>query len=338
MRRTLWDRRQFLRAAGAAGLAGLPWASARAEAPPETKRIRLIHDPAICLAPQYLAEELLRLEGFEHVEYVKLIEAGSESDPNRLLVQDKADLTLDAAPALVTAIDAQSPIVVLTGIHGGCYELFANEQIRTIRDLKGKRAAITALGAAEHGYISSMMLYVGMDPRKEVTWVEGKTEAETMRLFVEGKADVFLAFPPQPQELRARKIGHVIVNTSQDRPWSGYFCCMLAARRAFVRQNSIATKRALRAVLKATEICATEPERAARYLLQKDYEPRYDLALEVLKDVSYNAWRTFDPDATLRFYALRMHEVGLIKSTPQKILAHGTDWRFLNELKRELKG
>jgi NitT/TauT family transport system substrate-binding protein len=29
--------------------------------------------------------------------------------------------------------------------------------------------------------------------------------------------------------------------------------------------------------------------------------------------------------------------VGLIKSSPQKIIANGTDWRFLSELKRELK-
>jgi len=338
MRRTLWDRRQFLRAAGAAGLAGLPWASARAEAPPETTTIRLIHDPSICLAPQYLAEELLRLEGFTQVEYVRLIEGGSESDPSQLLVQRKADFTLDAAPALVPAIDAQRPIVVLAGIHLGCYELFANERIRTIRDLKGKRAAITALGSGEHVYISSMMLYVGMDPRKDITWIEGRTEAESMRLFIDGKADVFLAFPPQPQELRARRIGRVIVNTSQDKPWSGYFCCMLSGHQEFVRKHPVATKRALRAVLKATDICAREPERAARYMVQKDYAPRYDFALEVLKEVSYNAWRSFDPEATLRFYALRLHEVGMIKSTPQKILAQGTDWRFLNELKRELKG
>ena len=39
----------------------------------------------------------------------------------------------------------------------------------------------------------------------------------------------------------------------------------------------------------------------------------------------------------MRFYALRLHEVGMIKSNPQQIIAEGTDWRFLNELKRELK-
>jgi NitT/TauT family transport system substrate-binding protein len=39
----------------------------------------------------------------------------------------------------------------------------------------------------------------------------------------------------------------------------------------------------------------------------------------------------------MRFYALRLHEVGMIKFSPNAILAARTDWRFLNELKRELK-
>ncbi len=39
----------------------------------------------------------------------------------------------------------------------------------------------------------------------------------------------------------------------------------------------------------------------------------------------------------MRFYALRLHEAGMIEASPNKILAEGTDWRFLNEIKRELK-
>ena len=39
----------------------------------------------------------------------------------------------------------------------------------------------------------------------------------------------------------------------------------------------------------------------------------------------------------MRFYALRLHEPGMIKS-PQKLIAQGTDWRFFNELKKEMKG
>jgi NitT/TauT family transport system substrate-binding protein len=58
---------------------------------------------------------------------------------------------------------------------------------------------------------------------------------------------------------------------------------------------------------------------------------------QVLDELRYDRWREYDPEDTVRFYALRMHQVGMIKSTPQKILAEGTDWRFLRELKKELK-
>ena len=63
----------------------------------------------------------------------------------------------------------------------------------------------------------------------------------------------------------------------------------------------------------------------------------YDRILQVLSELPYDRWREYDPEDTMRYYALRLHEVGLIKSTPQKIIADGTDWRFLDELKRELK-
>ena len=331
------DRREFVKGltavAGATSLFGYDMKLAAAEPPPETSRIRFIHDPSACIAPQYLAEELLRLEGFSQIEYVQ-----GAADPGVLLGEGKADFTMDATPTLVPMLDKGAPIVLLAGIHGGCYELFGNERVRTFRDLKGKRVSVSRLGSGEHAYVAAMLLYVGMDPRKDITWVEGQTADEAMRLFADGKADAFLAFPPHPQMLRARRIGHVIVNTSLDKPWSEHFCCMLAGHREFVRKHPVATKRALRAILKATDICARDPERAARYMVQKDYERNYNIALEVVKEVSYHAWRTFDPDNTLRFYALRLHAVGMIKTGPQKLIAQSTDWRYLNELKRELKG
>jgi NitT/TauT family transport system substrate-binding protein len=326
------DRRQFLRVLGASSLGCLPL-PAIAEPPPETTRLRLVLDYSICLAPQYVAEELLRLEGFTQIDYVN----DNDADPSSLLYEGKADLTMDAATAIIPSIDAGKPIVVLAGIHGGCWELFGNAEVRSLRDLKNKRISITMFGSPEHVYIASMLAYVGMDPRRDVTWIEAKSAAQMVNLFVEGKADVFLGFPPQPQQVRAKKVGHVIVNTTQDRPWSQYFCCMVAGQRDFVRKNPIATKRALRAIVKATDICARDPDRAARFMVQRGYEKNYDIALEVVKEVSYNAWRTFDPDDTLRFYVLRLHEAGLIKSTPQKFLAQGADWRFINELKRELR-
>jgi NitT/TauT family transport system substrate-binding protein len=307
---------------------------ATAEPPPEIAKIRLVKVPAICLAPEYLAEELLRLEGFTDVEYVEL-DVNLAGD---MLVANRADVTVESPPTLLPSLDAGKPLVALAGIHGGCYELFGNETIRALRDLKGKRVAVERIGATpDYFWVASMLAYVGMDPRKDIRWVEGQSYANTMPLFVEGKADAFLGFPPQPQQLRAKGIGHVLVNTMQDRPWEQYYCCMIAARPEFVSKNPVAAKRAVRAILKATDICAREPERVARYIVAKGYESRYEIALEVIESLSYNRWRTYNPEDTLRFYALRLHDVGMIRSSPQKLITQGTDWRFLNELKKELK-
>jgi NitT/TauT family transport system substrate-binding protein len=91
------------------------------------------------------------------------------------------------------------------------------------------------------------------------------------------------------------------------------------------------------AVLKAADICAQDPERVAKFMAAKGYEPRYQLGLSVLKELPYNRWREAKPEDTIRFYSLRLHEAGVIKSGPQKIISDGTDWRFLKELKHELK-
>ena len=130
----------------------------------------------------------------------------------------------------------------------------------------------------------------------------------------------------------------MVVNSAVDRPWSQYFCCMVSGNREFVRKHPVATKRALRAILKSADMCALEPEWAARFIVDKAYANRYDYALQAMKDLPYGQWREYNPEDTVRFYALRLHEAGMIKSSPQKIIAQGTDWRFFNELKRELKG
>ena len=201
-------------------------------------------------------------------------------------------------------------------MHSGCYEVFAHEPIRTIGDLKGKSVGVRRLGAGDHLYLAIMAAHVGLDPQKDIHWV---TSCRQPHGAVRRKeVDAFLGSPPEPQELRARNIGHVIVNIATDKPWSQYFCCMVFGNREFVRDHPVATKRFLRAILKATDICAAEPERTAQHLVDAGFTERYDYALQTLNELPYDRWREFDPEDTMRFYALRLHEAGMIKSSPNR--------------------
>jgi NitT/TauT family transport system substrate-binding protein len=325
------SRRDFLASTSLAMAAGVLGARAPLadDGPPETTTIRLVQDANICLAPGYIAEDLLRAEGFTEIRYV----ASASDDP---VARGEIDFDMVSGVALIAYLDAGQPLTALAGIHSGCYELFAHDPIRTVSDLKGKRIAIRGLNYPGHWFVAIMAAQVGLDPQTDIEWVTG-SEINPMELFVDGKVDAFLGFPPEPQELRARRIGRVILDTATDRPWSQYLCCIVYGNREWVRNHPVATKRFLRAILKAADICAAEPEKAARSMVNDGFTPRYDFAMQTLTELHYDRWREFDPEDSMRFYALRLHEVGMIQSSPNALLAEGTDWRFMNELKHELK-
>jgi NitT/TauT family transport system substrate-binding protein len=329
-----WSRREFLSMAalaGAGSILGLQSNSLAAEPPPETTKIKLAQSPALCTAPQIVAEELLRSEGFTDIQYLK---KGS-AEVYKAVSSGEAQLGMGVTLAFILELDAGAPILLLTGVHVGCYELFGVGGVRSVHELKGKTVSVPGLGSGAHALLASMAAYVGLNPRKDIKWVVHPF-AESTRLLAEGKIDAFMGFPPEPQELRAKKIGHVIVNTT-DRPWSQYFCCSIGGNQDFVRKHPVATKRAVRAILKANSICASEPDRVARLLKEKGYVTQLDYASQSVKEIPYGKWREFDSEDTVRFYSLRLHEAGMIKNSSQKIISQGTDWRFIRELKKEMK-
>src|SRR6266487_3888626 len=283
------SRRRFLATLSSAGAASLIGArdSFAQKGPPETTTIRLAKSASICWAPQYVADELLRAEGFADIQYVvraPAVLAGA-------LGRGEVDFSLHFSPPSILAIDAGERLTIICGVHVGCFELFGHEGIRSIRDLKGKKVGVQAVGLAPHAFVTSMAAYVGLNPAKDIDWVLSPS-VPPIELFAERKIDAFFGTPPEPQELRARKIGQVIVNSAIDRPWSQHYCCMLTGNRDFVRNNPVA---------------------AARQIVESGFTPRYDYALQTMKEVPYNKWREYDPEDTLRFYALRLREAGMIK-------------------------
>jgi NitT/TauT family transport system substrate-binding protein len=220
--------------AGATGLVRAP-PSLAAEGPLETTTVRIAKGPAICSAPLFASEELLRAEGFTDIRYVEV----SVPEIIPAIVRGEADFTSHEPAYLIQQIVGGAPVVVIAGVHVGCYELFAQQNIRRVSELKGKRVA------ADNPLLFSLMVaQVGLDPAKDCDWVTSTDPAvNPLELFAQGKIDAFPAFPPHPPELRARHAGQ------------------------------------------AADLCATQPERVARRLVD-GVAPRYDYALQTLGDGS----------------------------------------------------
>lgn len=334
-----WSRRAFLKQLALTGVvAGLGWrpaiGSASPEPPPETTTLRLRYWNPACWAPFYLAEPLLREEGFTDIRYL----AGPGTELVNMFKQGLVDLSPDFSVQGMYNIETQgSPQIFLSGLHVGCYALIGSERVRSVRDLKGKTVWA---GAVEYGgphlFFTAIVSYVGLDPRRDIKYVWVSKE-EAVDLFQKNKIDAFMNFPPGPQELMAKGIGRLLVDTNVDKPWSQYFCCMVSGQSDFVKNNPIAARRAVRAILKAVDIVARDPEQATREMLArkivKQTEEKY--VLQTLKDIPYGRWREYNPEDTVRFYALRMRDTGMMKSAPRQFIERHTDWRFIKELKQE---
>ena len=164
-------RRRFLSnivfaAAGLAGASAI--AGGAAEPPPEVTTIRLDKLPITCIAPQYLAEELLRAEGFTDVRYVTTV----PGEPSvRAITHGEIDFTTNFSPPLIIAVDAGEPITMVAGVHVGCFELFAREGIRGILDLKGKTVGVQDINSSQYAFVGGVASYVGLEPAKDIRWV-----------------------------------------------------------------------------------------------------------------------------------------------------------------------
>ena len=310
--------------------------------PPETTTIR-IRTPFACDPPLWLAKEFLLEEGFTDVQYVQ-----PSGRPRDWATAATVDFGAVHPEELVAAIDGGAPLAVLAGLHSGCQEVWVGPGIASLRDLRGKRIAVFAKNTGDQffNFFATTLAYVGIDPVKDVSFFEvGPAYAALLDAFLDGRSDAFLAASDGAAVLRRnpRTSSTKILDQTADKPWSQYLCCMLAANRDWTRRNPVATKRVTRAVMRAADATVKDRPRAAREGATRPVQsvlPAGGVSLEqILNDTiampSYD-WREFDPEETIRFFALRLADVKLITSTAQQIIAQSTDLAYMRQLRKEL--
>jgi len=360
IRREVLSRRDFLRVAASAGAVGagvvllgacsddgtsIPASTPGIviDPPPETTTIRLNKLASLCTTPMYFAQQFLPAEGFTDVQYIK---TSADDMGIQQIAAGEIDLGLVYAPLWALGADRGDPLVLLAGVHPTCFELFGNDSVKSLRDLKGKRISVGKADPTDlrYGFMATLLAYVGIDLEDEVEFVVAGF-GDAVAQMQAGTVDAMIAFPPITTHMRANNIGHLVIDGIVDAPWSQHLCCMAVANRDFIEKHPAAAKRGLRALLTAADVCAREPERAARYIVDTGYTrgfeatpyPQdYESVLHTITHMSYSAWREFNPEDTMRFVALRLKDAGIVKSTPNELIARAADFRYLEQIKREL--
>jgi NitT/TauT family transport system substrate-binding protein len=345
----LLSRRALLRGAAGLGLAAatgtlLPscgWGGGKedeasgpdADGPLETTTIRLFSlPPSNCIAAQYMAEPFLREEGFTDVQYPPF----SPKVAHTRFAEGEMDFGLGYPAFLMRMIADGAPIVMLGGVHVGCWEVIATGDIRTMPDFKGKTVAVIDPNFTDGVFLAMTLKNVGLDLNSDVK-VVSYPPSEYARLLSSGEVDGVVAISPTTTDLRAKGIGHVVIKSVADPPWSNYYCCGPIVHRDWMEKHPVAAKRALRAMLKGADVVAKDPDGTARHMVDRGYTNNFDYTCDILKELPYDVWRNFDPVDSVRFYALRLKEAGLLESTPEEILKVGTDFRYFKRLQKELQ-
>jgi NitT/TauT family transport system substrate-binding protein len=338
------SRRAAIRGFGLAGI-GLSAAAvlgcssggddkAKVEPPPEVTAIRLPQSTPLCESAQFLAEKYLANEGFTDVKFVPY---QAPTVPWMLVSSGEADFGVDNLSLLLRS-DAGEPVTFLGGFHTGCGAWVANDSIKTAGDFKGRTIGVGGMDPLVNFDYLATQVYLGnagLNPGRDVTFtLRPGPLAQLTQPFNEGKFDGFWAGVPVLFQARAAKLGHEVSNMMMDKPWSDNYCCGVGANRNFVQKNPVATKRALRALMMASDEAEHQPETAARYIVDKGYRPNYDDVIQSFKEMGHNRWREMDHEASARFWLRSFQSAGLLKGTPEKLLSDSVNLSFLNELKK----
>ena len=304
-----------------------------ADGPLETTSIRLFSiPPSNCIAAQYMAESFLREEGFTDVQYVP----ASPKDVVDRFADGQMDFGVAYPAYVIRKIADGAPFVMLGGLHVGCWEVVAaTADIKTMGDFKGKTVAVIGPAFTDGIFMAMTLKNVGLNLNEDVK-VVNHPPSEYARLLSTGEVDGVVAIPPTSTDLRAKGVGHVVLKSHADRPWSNYYCCGPIVHRDWMEKHPVAAKRALRSILKGADVVARDPEGTARHMVDRGYTNNFAYTCDVLKELPYDVWRNLDPADSVRFYALRLKEAGLLKSTPDEILKRGADFRYFTQLRKQL--
>jgi NitT/TauT family transport system substrate-binding protein len=296
--------------------------------PPETTSVRIVMPPE-CDPGIWLAQDYLRDEGFTNISYVR-----TNFTVRAWLTDGLADIAPAHPEFMVATIDAGLPLTVLAPLHSACLELWTDRSITTPAGLKGRRISVRMKDPSDQffAFFAALLGYGGIG---DVHFVEAGLDNYDAMIdaFTQGRADAVLAGGAEgPKLRRSRTLGNVILDSMTDKPWSLYECCHLVANRDWARQNPVAAKRATRAVINATNKAALDHARAAHDSVAMGFPKEESLVKAAMDMCRYN-WRDVEPTETVRFFALRLEQAKVIKSTPEQVIDAGTDFAFLRQLR-----
>ncbi|HTE06362.1 MAG TPA: ABC transporter substrate-binding protein [Planctomycetota bacterium] len=222
-----------------------------------------------CEAPLYSAYEngFFRDEGIE-VEWVKC----EWSQYKDVLALGGFDITHHLIMMFLKPLEQGLDVKMTAGVHTGCLRVQTgiNSEIRTAKDLKGKRIGVPGMGTPPFIFANRVMGDLGMDPGKDVEW-RVYPAGELGLALEKGEVDAIADSEPIGTMLIAEGKVKNVADQGKDKPYADEYCCAVIANGKWARANPDLTAKATRAILKGAKWVQANPRAAARLSVEKKY-------------------------------------------------------------------
>nr|WP_315185777.1 ABC transporter substrate-binding protein [uncultured Albidiferax sp.] len=310
-----WSRRQWLRAAGLAGVAGAAAIAGRnVRAAGKLRDIKLAWNAgAVCLSavPVALERGIFEKHGL-NVELVNF--AGSTDQLLESIATSKADAGVGMVHRWIKPLESGFDVKLVSSSHGGCTRLvgYAPAGVTSLAKLKGKTIAVSDLNSPGKNFFSVLLVKAGLDPEKDVSWRQ--FPADMLGLAVEkGEAQAIADGDPNLFLVERRTKGLVELATNLSGEYANKTCCVVGVSGKLVRNDKPAAAALARAITEASDFIANYPNETARI-----YSPYSKVPVEDLRAVLGTLTHRNHPSGNdlkkeIEFYARDFKLVGVLK-------------------------
>jgi NitT/TauT family transport system substrate-binding protein len=159
---------------------------------------------------------------------------------------------------------------------GVCYpylsgSLFAQPEIKYVKELKGKTIAVSGIGASSHFSAIMAVQHFGLDPNREVKFLAAGGQPEALASLQRNLIEAAMLYPPITR--KARQLGKVeLVNVADLR--IPYMSAALVTTERTIKARQVVLDRFIAAMAEALKIARTDKERSiaamGRFLEVKD--------------------------------------------------------------------
>src|SRR2546427_8481019 len=211
-------------------------------------KVRVGYIGLTCEAPIFTAVEkgFFKEEGLD----VSLVKCDWKNYKD-VLALGGYDLTHHLVMYFLKPIEQGLDVKFTGGIHRGCLRVQAgaNGDIRSVRDLRGKRIGVPGMGTPPFIFANRVLGANGIDPSREISWIVFPA-GELGLALDKGEVDTVADSEPIGIMLLAQGRVRNIADQAADLPYSNEYCCAVLVNGKFLARNPKASAAATRALLK----------------------------------------------------------------------------------------